>query len=379
MSCGGEQDYDGEGGDEVLFMCGGIQRAEGHMGFDWAVHRGDPLPANTDMSFTVAETGVPAVNNNRDRMDRVEGLSGWNFNDILRGDDRATLGVVDPERDLTGHELDAEGIARISGLAALLPVGPTSFTGGNIILGGAGSDLIEGRGGNDILDGDRWLDAQLQAPNLATPDPTDTALFDTLDTLLRLDAVNGRLDPGAISIVRQVKTPSQAQIDASTDVALFSDVVANYDINQNGNGSITVVHARPDPAVADDGTDTLWNIEIARFPDTECRTSARVNRGGLQQPGHRHRDAQQHVAGRGPAAHGQRGRQRPRRPGEPGPYLQVATSRSMGTGRAPVCSVPRSRRRTPGSVTNCGWSSPSSTASVSPSRSRVIPRSLSRT
>ena len=268
MSCGGEQDYDGEGGDEVLFMCGGIQRAEGHMGFDWAVHRGDPLPANTDMSFTVAEAGVPAVNNNRDRMDRVEGLSGWNFSDILRGDDRATLGVVDAERDLTGHELDAEGIARLNGLAALLPVGATSFTGGNIILGGAGSDLIEGRGGNDIMDGDRWLDAQLRAPNLATTDPADTALFDSLAPL-RLDAVNGRLDPGAISIVRTVKTPSQAQIDASTDVALFSDVEANYDINQNADGSITVVHARPDPAVADDGTDTLWNIEIARFPDTD--------------------------------------------------------------------------------------------------------------
>ncbi len=62
----------------------------------------------------------------------------------------------------------AEGIARINGLAALLPAGATSFTGGNIILGGAGSDLIEGRGGNDIIDGDRWLDAQLRAPNLAT-------------------------------------------------------------------------------------------------------------------------------------------------------------------------------------------------------------------
>ena len=36
-------------------------------------------------------------------------------------------------------------------------------------MGGAGSDLIEGRGGDDIIDGDRWLDAELQAPNAATP------------------------------------------------------------------------------------------------------------------------------------------------------------------------------------------------------------------
>ena len=92
-----------------MFMCPGIQRAEGHFGFDWVTHRGDPLPANTDMGFTVAlPEGFP-VNNNRDRMDRVEALSGWKFNDILHGDDRATLGVVDFERDLTDHELDQSG------------------------------------------------------------------------------------------------------------------------------------------------------------------------------------------------------------------------------------------------------------------------------
>ena len=32
-----------------------------------------------------------------------------------------------------------------------------SFDGGNIMLGGAGSDTIIGGGGNDIIDGDAWL------------------------------------------------------------------------------------------------------------------------------------------------------------------------------------------------------------------------------
>ena len=50
--------------------------------------------------------------------------------------------------------LDQEGINLISGLQALLGAGVTSFGTGNIILGGAGSDIIEGRAGNDIIDGD---------------------------------------------------------------------------------------------------------------------------------------------------------------------------------------------------------------------------------
>src|SRR4029077_16505192 len=139
-SDGGEQDFDAEGGDDIMFLGGGIQRAEGMLGFDWVSHRGDPSPGNTDMELTVA--ALPSVETNRDRMDRVEALSGWNFNDILRGDSRG-LGA-DPETGLDGHELTAEGIARIDGLDDLLPINAQSFTGGNIILGGAGADIIEG-------------------------------------------------------------------------------------------------------------------------------------------------------------------------------------------------------------------------------------------
>ena len=106
-SDGGEQDFDAEGGDDIMFLGGGIQRAEGQLGFDWASHRGDPSPGNTDMELTIA--ALPSVETNRDRMDRVEALSGWKFNDILRGDSRG-LGA-DPETGLDGHELTAEGIA----------------------------------------------------------------------------------------------------------------------------------------------------------------------------------------------------------------------------------------------------------------------------
>ena len=41
--------------------------------------------------------------------------------------------------------------------------GVTSFSTGDIMLGGDGSDTLEGRGGNDILDGDRWMDVWIRS------------------------------------------------------------------------------------------------------------------------------------------------------------------------------------------------------------------------
>ena len=54
-----------------------------------------------------------------------------------------------------------QGIALISGLQAVLGAGVTSFSAGDIILGGDGSDTIMGQGGDDIIDGDKWLDVQI--------------------------------------------------------------------------------------------------------------------------------------------------------------------------------------------------------------------------
>jgi Ca2+-binding RTX toxin-like protein len=186
FSYGGEQDYDAEGGDDVMLLGPGIQRSEGMLGFDWTSHKSDPQAGNSDMRIT----GLlpPSVETNRDRFDLVESLSGWNANDTLRGDDR-------DEAAMRGHQLNAQGIARVSGLQGLLPAGATGFTGGNILLGGAGSDTIEGRGGDDLVDGDAWLNVQLQAPDLSTADPADVKRVDTMASL-QPDVFAGRLDPG---------------------------------------------------------------------------------------------------------------------------------------------------------------------------------------
>ena len=102
----------------------------------------------------------------RDKFNEVEALSGWKFDDKLRGDD-----IVPAEVGGGGFigcdVLDQAGLDRILSLDALVPrwtgprqprdavvaqsasqdcpilSGPT-WGAGNVLLGGAGSDLIEG-------------------------------------------------------------------------------------------------------------------------------------------------------------------------------------------------------------------------------------------
>jgi len=259
---GGDDDYDSEGGDDIMVAGPGIERNEGMLGFDWVTHRGDPQPANADMNFT----GLlpPDLENFRDRFDLVEGLSGWRFDDVLRGDSGDATTMV-------GHELDAAGIARIEGLGAILR-GATSFTGGNVILGGAGSDLLEGRGGNDVLDGDAWLDVKLRAPDTTTADPADEVLVDSM-LQLRAEVFGGRLDPGDISIVRRIVTTGA--LAADVDTAVFTGLRAEYTLSVNLDGTVTVDHNG-----GIDGVDTLRNVELLAFADVTVPAPTNVPASG---------------------------------------------------------------------------------------------------
>lgn len=247
---GGDDDYDSEGGDDIMVAGPGIERNEGMLGFDWVTHRGDPQPANADLNLRGAILPLPPdLDTLRDRYDLTEGLSGWMFNDILRGDAADATTMV-------GHELTADGIARIEGLSAILPEGATSFTGGNIIIGGAGSDLIEGRGGNDLIDGDAWLNVQLRAP---IPGTADFQLVNSM-TQLRTQVFAGSINPGDITIVRTIVTTGASPGDV--DTALFSGARSEYTITANPDGSLTVDHG-----AGIDGADRLRNVELLQFLD----------------------------------------------------------------------------------------------------------------
>ena len=252
---GGNDDYDAEGGDDIMLAGPGVERYAGQFGFDWATYKSDTEPADADMNLTLLVP--PGVVNLRDRYGTTEAVSGWNLNDVLRGDNDTVLTTV-------GHELGAAGIARISGLAALLPPLATTWSAGNIMLGGSGNDLIEGRGGDDIIDGDLWLDVQLRAPNPATADPADFQLVDNMASL-QPGVLAGTIDPGLITIVRSLKTSGVP----GSDTAVFTGPLADYDITVVGT-KVIVTHARGSGGGGgplDNGIDTLSNIESFQFAD----------------------------------------------------------------------------------------------------------------
>ena len=294
----GDDDYDSEGGDDVMIAdVLGTERLEGMLGFDWVTYRGDPLPVDTDMNIRVVLP--PNLDELRDRFDLAEALSGWNQSDILRGQDRVVNDLNgDTNQDgIPGdHALKAVGINLFndpdvaganslrSFLDAFLGVGvsicpPTPgfetprYCNGDIITGGLGSDLIEGRGGDDLIDGDVWLNAQLRAPN-----PAPLTGFRRVDSLhaLKTDVFAGRLNPGNISIVRSIVNSGSTGLD----VALFSGPIGNYTIsNPNAAGVITVTDN-----VGLDGVDRLRNIEILRFPNGDG-TFQEVGTGNLSPSG----------------------------------------------------------------------------------------------
>src|SRR5262249_60268167 len=79
------------------------------------------------------------------------------------------------------------------------------FMGGDILLGGKGNDTLEGKLGDDLIDGDRWMNVQLRAVlNDGTIKLVDNP------TALRDDVFSDpqRLNPGNISIVRSIVTPT---------------------------------------------------------------------------------------------------------------------------------------------------------------------------
>ncbi len=201
---------DGEGGDDVIFGSDGQEKMSGASGFDWAAYKFEQDGVTVDMKLQVdrATPATPSTSGLLDLYAFVEGLSGSSFADVLRGDD-----AVSAEFEFAGAQgsvLDAAGIARINGLQAVAGAGVTSFSSGNIILGGAGSDLIEGRRGDDIIDGDRWLNARISVRD-AFDHTVEIRSVDSMRSLLP-EMMAGTLNPSQLEIVREIKTAPGSSI-----------------------------------------------------------------------------------------------------------------------------------------------------------------------
>jgi Ca2+-binding RTX toxin-like protein len=306
---GNDTDYDGENGDDIMFQGPGIQRNNGMDGFDWAIHLGDPNGADSDLGIRPFDTREALIL--RDRFDSVEGLSGWTQDDILTGAARPILG-----ENFT-DALTQAGVDRIQGMREFLGVAPGAATdivfesdvniGGEIILGGAGSDRITGNLGNDILDGDAWLNVRISVRE--TKDPSSAEIF-TVGSLTEIITGTGNpnwegkqlsdlmrtgvINPGQLQAVRELVNSDGTAIAGTLgstnsagdiDVAVFTDVLANYTIegdvagdgvvtasDTDGDGFITVAHTPPGGgggggAAIDDGIDRIRNFEALQFAD----------------------------------------------------------------------------------------------------------------
>ncbi|WP_306226554.1 peroxidase family protein [Bosea beijingensis] len=319
-----EHDFDAESGDDIMVQGESVMRNEGMLGFDWAIHKGNPQDADDDLLTPIFTTDAQDIL--RDRFDAVEALSGWTGNDSLKGDNRGNVPaagevpagppLAGAEGTMVGHELSQAGVNRIDGLRAVLgdwasaqPAGATlaqlealtAFDRGNILLGGAGNDVIEGRGGDDVIDGDAWLNVKIVIKDtsgleIATTDGlTKTLVMSGAAATNPLYAswagralselmVSGAINPTQLNIGREIRDHGTGAPGTGTDTAVFWDASENYTFSRGADGSYIVSHTGFDAAnrpagtnFVSDGIDKLWNIERLRFSDGEFSISQLFN------------------------------------------------------------------------------------------------------
>jgi len=296
----GENDYDAEGGDDIMTSNAAVDRYAGSAGFDWATHQYDTVAADDDMKINNNLIGVPLpVVVLRDRWQEVEANSGSAFNDVIRGDDVVPSAVGGA--GFSGCDvLDQAGIDRISGLSDLIsssmlttpladvealspmrvcPLEGNVWGAGNILIGGLGSDTLEGRGADDVIDGDRYLRIRISVRNDAGVEIGSTDLMERpyragSTRTLEQDVAAGLVNPGNLVAVREIITPTAAETAGNVDTAVFSGLTSDYEVttlNADGTpgtfgapGTVTTVLDNR----GIDGTDTLRNIERLQFSDT---------------------------------------------------------------------------------------------------------------
>jgi Ca2+-binding RTX toxin-like protein len=281
---GDETDYDAESGDDIMGSGPSVFRYEGMFGFDWGIAKNDLAGVQFDLGIPFFTTDAADIL--RDRFDNVEALSGWQYNDILDGDNRghvldtapAPLSFDPLTADplffevgtngdvLIDNLLRQDGVNRIAGFNAwfgnarqtLFGSNTADFRDGNILMGGDGSDFLQGRGGFDLIDGDAWLNVRIKivvngatysAESMSTDttvagpyagkvfetDANGNPIFTSLAfggrslTSLMLDRT---INPSQLSIVREIKYDDTNVTGANQniDTAVFQGVLAEYEI-----------------------------------------------------------------------------------------------------------------------------------------------------
>src|SRR3954462_5002368 len=128
----GENDYDTEGGDDIMSQNAAIYRNAGAGRFDWAIHQYDTVGGDDDLEINQQLAGLPLpIVVNRDRWQETEADSGSNFNDVIKGD---ALERIVGGFGFTGCDaLDPTGVNRITGLGDFVTTFPTSLADVNAV------------------------------------------------------------------------------------------------------------------------------------------------------------------------------------------------------------------------------------------------------
>ena len=262
------------------------------LGFDWAIHKGDPNGGNIDLGIPGSRTSRTLTL--RDRFDSVEGAVGL---EVQRHPDRHQLphrrrGVGGSAGSLASGPdsmLTQAGVDRINGLETVIPAlcaatgadatpfqgDTTSSTRTTVATSSSAATAAISSMARQATThrGRPWLNVRIAV--VANKDGTgpEIATFDDMRDLQPL-MLNRTYNPGQLTIVREIL---MADGSDDTDVAVFSGARSEYTITNLGNGSFTVAHTAPvlvGNALAD-RTDTLRHIERAKFSD---QTVTLINR-----------------------------------------------------------------------------------------------------
>ena len=159
------------------------------------------------------------------------------------------------------------------------------WSGGNIILGGAGADKFTISGGSNIIDGKSYLHTCISATKNAAPyqNLADVACNGGLgySTMSRLAVAleNRTLNPSDLSIVREILDSG----DSSSDTVYYTLNKNNYAVEATTSRTPqdNLIYRVSTP----DGIDILRNINTIVFADTSCAIAdAPTNCSGISIP-----------------------------------------------------------------------------------------------
>ena len=101
----GQDNHFGEGGDDIFLMSEGSNKFFGDYGFDWITQRGWPAPADIQLDLLALPGVVLNFNDLRNFYRFVDGASGWDFDDKIKGDNN----TADPARAARAGPAAADG------------------------------------------------------------------------------------------------------------------------------------------------------------------------------------------------------------------------------------------------------------------------------